>query len=153
MVVEVKMSGGPLLRAMIISVTFAIAAMALPARGERSDRHLFTEAQARGGAIDYAAYCVTCHGRDLRGPQLPLKGPAFTSLGKDTGMTLGQFFDFVVRDTPAGSLNSLSREQYVEIMAYIMQQNGYAAGTRPLSFARAMHLTTRVGEQPEPLHP
>lgn len=129
-----------------------LAALSVPAHGEIARRAFFTERQARLGEHQYGAYCSTCHGSDLRGPQLALKGPAFTSLGKDTGMTLGQFFDFVVRDTPAGSMTSLTHEQYVEIMAYIMQQNGYLAGSEPLRFERAMRLKDRIAEQPAVSH-
>jgi mono/diheme cytochrome c family protein len=122
------------------------ASISLPACGE-AGRGLYTTAQAELGAHQYAAYCVTCHGADLRGPQLPLKGPPFASLG-ETGMTLGQFFDFVVRDTPAGSMKSLTHEQYVEIMAYIMQQNGYASGNRALRFDEALRSKTKITAQP-----
>lgn len=133
--------------ATIVAAMLGIAAISLPARGEDSRPRLFTAQQARAGAHQYATYCATCHGTDLRGPQLPLAGPAFVSMGTDTGMTLGDFFDFIVRDTPAGSLNSLSHEQYVAIMAYIMQQNGYAAGSQPLRFERALALKARIAEQ------
>ena len=142
-----KMRTAATLAAMTILTAFA-----LPAHGETSSGGFFTERQARLGEHQYTAYCSTCHGSDLRGPQLALKGPAFVSLGKDTGMTLGQFFDFVVRDTPAGSMTSLTHEQYVQIMAYIMQQNGYIAGSKPLRFERAMHLKERIAEQPVPSH-
>jgi polar amino acid transport system substrate-binding protein len=130
-----------------VATLTVVTALSLPAHGATSPG-FFMEAQARSGAHQYMAYCATCHGTDLRGPQLALKGPAFVSLGKDTGMTLGQFFDFVVRDTPAGSMTSLSHEQYVEIMAYIMQQNGYVAGSRPLRFERALHLKELIAAQP-----
>ncbi len=132
----------------MLGVVAASAAISIPARGEPAAHGIFTEQQARAGARDYAAYCVTCHGADLHGPQIPLAGPSFVSLGRDTGMTLGQFFDFVVRDTPAGSISSLSHEQYVEIMAYIMQQNGYATGPRPLLFQQALDLKDRIAAQP-----
>jgi polar amino acid transport system substrate-binding protein len=132
-------------RAAAVLGALAWAAVSQPARGE-AGRALYTAAQAEMGAHQYAAYCVTCHGADLRGPQLPLKGAAFESLG-ETGMTLGQFFDFVVRDTPAGSMQSLTHEQYVEIMAYIMQQNGYASGDRPLRFDEALRSKTKITAQ------
>jgi mono/diheme cytochrome c family protein len=133
----------------IVAAALLVAALSLPARGEPSHQQTyFTARQAQAGAAEYGAYCAVCHGTNLAGPQIPLKGPAFASLGRDTGMTLGMFFNFLVRDTPAGSISSLSHEQYVEIMAYIMQQNGYAAGPQPLRFERAVHLNTLISEQP-----
>ncbi len=104
----------------------------------------FTDAQVGRGAHAYMAYCSSCHGVDLGGQQAPLRGPAFTSLGKDTGMTLGTFFDFIVRDTPGGGTSRLLHEQYVEIMAYLLAQNGYSPGATPLRFDEAMRLRTPV---------
>ncbi len=122
--------------ALAVSLCFGSEATARPQPADVA----FTGTQVALGAHAYTAYCSSCHGADLGGPQAPLRGPAFTSLGKDTGMTLGTFFDFIVRDTPAGSMNSLSHEQYVEIMAYLLAQNGYAPGPKPLRFADAMRL-------------
>lgn len=59
---------------------------------------------------------------------------------------MGTFFDFIVRDTPANSVASLPRRDYVEIMAYILRMNGYRPGTTPLRFARAMREETKIGE-------
>lgn len=111
-----------------------------------SNRKLYTFVQARAGERAYGTYCSACHGADLRGPQAPLVGPAFLSLGQDRGMTMGTFFDFIVRDTPANSIDRLPNRDYVEIMAYILMKNGYAAGTTPLAFDRAMHERTRIGD-------
>lgn len=61
-------------------------------------------------------------------------------------MTMGTFFDFLVRDTPANSVASLPNRDYVEIMAFILERNGYRAGASPLRFERAMHETTKIGE-------
>lgn len=61
-------------------------------------------------------------------------------------MTMGTFFDFIVRDTPANSLTSLPKNDYVEIMAYILRRNGYAAGPSPLRFERAMRERTKIGD-------
>ncbi len=107
----------------------------------------FTGAQVGLGAHAYMAYCSNCHGVDLGGPQAPLKGPAFTSLGKDTGMTLGTFFDFIVRDTPGGGTTRLTHDQYVEIMAYLLAQNGYSPSATPLRFDQAMRLRAPVAER------
>lgn len=128
-----------------ILVSFALALTF--AFGEASPRRTFyTFVQSRNGERVYTTYCASCHGADLRGPQAPLVGPAFLSLGHDRGMTLGTFFDFIARDTPANSIGSLPKRDYVEIMAYILRMNGYAAGTTPLSFDRAMRERTKIGE-------
>jgi hypothetical protein len=126
----------------VVACALALGTAALGAPRER----YFTSTQAADGARFYGTYCASCHGVDMRGPQAPLVGPAFTSLGSDGGMTLGTFFDFIVRDTPAGRVAPLPRGAYVAIMAYILQRNGYPAGTVPLTFERALHATSRIAD-------
>lgn len=128
-----------------ILISFAMALTF--AFGEASPRRTFyTFVQSQNGERVYGTYCASCHGVDLRGPQAPLIGPAFLSLGHDRGMTMGTFFDFLVRDTPANSMASLPNRDYVEIMAYILRKNGYPAGTTPLRFEQAMLERTKIGE-------
>ena len=128
-------------------VCFALGAAFTTGRAERAGgAGLYTTQQAAVGAREYATYCASCHGADLSGPQAPLRGPAFTSLGTDQGMSLATFFAFIVRDTPAGNMGSLSHEQYVAIMAFLLKENGYVAGSKPLRFGAAMHLTQRIAQ-------
>lgn len=127
-----------------IFVSFAV--LLTFASGEASaHRTFYTFVQARNGERVYNTYCASCHGVDLLGPQAPLVGPAFVSLGRDHGMTIGTFFDFIVRDTPANSIASLPKRDYIEIMAYILNRNGYAAGATPLKFEEAMREPTKIG--------
>ena len=117
------------------------------ASGKASDhRTFYTFVQAESGKRAYGTYCSSCHGVDLRGPQAPLVGPAFVSLGSDNHMSMGTFFDFLVRDTPANSIGSLSHRDYVEIMAYILKMNGYAPGRSPLRYDTAMRERTKIGD-------
>ncbi|GAC1311881.1 MAG: hypothetical protein NVS2B3_05810 [Vulcanimicrobiaceae bacterium] len=126
---------------------FLSFAMSLTIASGKASEHrtFYTFVQAESGKRVYGTYCSSCHGADLRGPQAPLVGPAFVSLGHDNHMSMGTFFDFIVRDTPANSIGSLPHRDYVEIMAYILKMNGYAAGTAPLRFERAMRESTMIG--------
>lgn len=136
---SVRLTQIGILVSFVIVLTFAFA--------QASQRHTFyTFVQAQNGERAYGTYCASCHGVDLRGPQAPLIGPAFLSLGHDRGMTMGTFFDFLVRDTPANSVASLPNRDYVEIMAYILRRNGYASGPAPLRFEQAMRERTKIGE-------
>ena len=140
--VSISLSGGMWVKV----AASAVAIVLLGAQGNESPREgLYSVHQAQAGRLAYGTYCSNCHGVDLMGPQAPLKGPAFLSLGRDNGMTIGTFFDFIVRDTPAGRVDSLSHDEYLAIMAYILSQNGYAAGRSPLRFERAMHERTLIG--------
>lgn len=130
-----------------IGIFFSFAMALTFAFGDASPhRTFYTLVQSQSGEHVYRTYCASCHGVDLRGPQAPLVGPAFISLGHDRSMTMGTFFDFIARDTPANSIGSLPQRDYVEIMAYILRMNGYSPGNTPLRFARAMHESTKIGE-------
>jgi mono/diheme cytochrome c family protein len=97
---------------------------------------LFTAAQARAGRVVYLADCASCHGAALQGISGPkLVGRDFA--GPEDGFTVGLVFTNLWEGTPAGAPDSLSRTDYVDVMAYLMQANGYPAGKRALTFDAA----------------
>jgi len=97
---------------------------------------LFTAAQAGQGAVDYGRYCASCHGGALQGLTGPkLVGQDFASAGDH--YSLGLVFTNLWEGTPAGAPDSLSRTQYVDIMAFLLLKNGFAPGPEPLTFDSA----------------
>ena len=80
-----------------------------------------------------------------------LKGESFTSLGTENGRSIGDFFRFMTTETPVGAGGSLSHRQYLEILTFILRENGYRPGTRPLTFDAALHSRTRISVQPTPI--
>jgi mono/diheme cytochrome c family protein len=116
-----------------VLVLFGLALAPLPAVGAPA---LFTAAQAVTGAGMYGQACAGCHGADLRGITGPaLVGTEFAA-AKD-GYTVGLVFNNIWESTPAGAPDSLSKTEYVDIMAYIMARNGLSAGDAALTFAGA----------------
>jgi len=92
----------------------------------------FQEAQAEQGHQLFNNYCAECHRPDLSGALGPaLKGSAF--LNKWTGKPLSALYHFEHSNMPANAPNSLPDAEYITITAYILQQNGYAAGSEPLN--------------------
>jgi len=110
----------------------------------RGRRHgppaLYTEDQAAKGATAYYQNCAMCHGPLLDG-QLggysgpALKGAAFADPSYD--FHVSDIFNFVAKLMPAATPGSLSQEQDVAIMAFLLKQNGYPAGSRQLTYAAA----------------
>lgn len=99
----------------------------------------YTAAQAAAGAKEYEANCASCHGADLEGRAGPaLTGPNLRTLAKHTHFTVGDMFASLAQQMPLNDPASLKHSQYVEIMAYILKQNGYSAGTKPLTYDGAM---------------
>ncbi len=110
----------------MISVLPAMAMAAAPPA-------LYTAAQATAGAPAYAANCAMCHGADLNGQSgPPLVGQAFAPAAN--GYTVGAIFSILEAQMPAAAPGSLTHDQYTAIMAYILQKNGYPAGSKALDF-------------------
>jgi mono/diheme cytochrome c family protein len=109
---------------------------------------LYTFEQARSGAREYAGHCARCHGATLDGALgSPLRGAAFTDLGREGNLHIGEFFHFMITETPVGEGGSLSHRQYVEILAYILHENDYRPGPYPLTFNAALHANDLIAAQ------
>lgn len=93
----------------------------------------FTAAQAQLGSTLYATHCAQCHGAALEpsDPAFPgLIGSAFRWAWNKR--TLFERFNRVRSAMPPGAAGSLSDEQYVAILAFVLHANGFPAGTHPL---------------------
>src|SRR5438477_4516041 len=93
---------------------------------------IFTPEQARRGKAEFDQTCSRCHNLALigseRGPAI--KGPAFLSHW-DKGTVADLFIK--IRDTmPEGGPGTLNEETKIDILSYILQQNGFPAGTQEL---------------------
>jgi len=88
----------------------------------------FTRAQSSAGESLYAQNCASCHGAQLTdgrfGP--PLRGESFA--GHWSGRSLAELFDFVKASMPPGRASPLGNEADAQLIAYLLDQNGVAAG-------------------------
>jgi mono/diheme cytochrome c family protein len=79
-----------------------------------------------------------CHGAQLEGGAgPPLTGPNLTTLGTKTHLSVGDMFTYIATNMPMNAPASLSKDEYVKILAYILKQNGYPAGSKPLTYQTA----------------
>src|SRR5262245_29167248 len=90
----------------------------------------FTSDQASGGKGEYDANCAACHGADLKG-SFPLAGEGF--IGGWRTRTTRDLFGLIQTTMPANNPGGLPEATYVNIIAYILQFNGIAPGTTPLT--------------------
>jgi len=105
--------------------------------GHESLPALFTLVQADSGKQKFSENCARCHGPALEGRAGPaLKGPNFASPKAD--FHVGDIFTILTHNMPASDPASLPQLDYVEIMAFLLQQNGYPAGNKALSYDEAM---------------
>ena len=94
---------------------------------------LFTAAQAERGRAVYRAECAACHGVRLDdGVAPPLAGEAFVHAWGRDDRTLDDLF-YITRTTMPRDGSSLAEEEYVELLAFILQRNGYPAGEEDLA--------------------
>jgi len=115
----------------------AIFSCALPSlssaqAGAAPEVGLYTSAQADQGKKLYATRCAACHGAYLEGVTAPpLAGQNFEKNWISTA-TMDDLF-FLMRTTmPLSMAKTLSAEQHAAVFAYVLQQNGYPAGDKPV---------------------
>ena len=97
------------------------------------ERGVYTQTQAKRGKASYGTHCAECHGGDLGGTSFgdgvpPLKRDDFM-----TGRNLKEVFDQVKRAMPFNAPGSLADNVYLDVLAYVLSENGYPAGQQELS--------------------
>lgn len=98
---------------------------------------LYTAAQADLGANKFKENCAVCHGPNLEGRAGPaLKGPNFASPAAK--FHVSDVFTILVHNMPASDPGSLAHDDYVQIMSFLLQQNGYPAGSKQLTYDEAI---------------
>lgn len=95
----------------------------------------FTEAQAKLGQAAYTKHCSECHGQDLAGDGYApgLKGPDFMT--NWNGLTVGELYDRIRVSMPPSDPNAVTPKEKVEIVAYLLKEAGFPAGTAELPSA------------------
>jgi len=106
---------------------------------------LFTASQAAKGGAAYARSCAECHGQDLEGKtSVALKGSRFISKWADGRHSVDDLYFVIRTQMPYGSPGTLSNEQYINIVAFVLQNNGYVSGNKELSASAASLKTTMI---------
>jgi cytochrome c5 len=99
---------------------------------------LYSTSQAARGRTAYMKGCAECHSADLSGHEYAgaLAGFGFQLKWQDA--SIAELFGRM-RSMPLGRPGSLERQEYLDILAYVLEQNGYPAGPNELT----MELATR----------
>jgi mono/diheme cytochrome c family protein len=110
---------------------------------------VYSEAQAARGRDVFNASCLRCHAADLSGTTAPaLKGDRFqTTFGNEP---IDRLF-LKIRDTMPPSFGTVLDDQVkLDVVTYILQTNGYPAGSGELKLASEDLATAQIlkkGEQ------
>jgi quinoprotein glucose dehydrogenase len=107
---------------------------------------LYTREQAERGRTVYEAHCAECHGSKLEGgTSAPLTGAAFIASWGKAALTLDDLYYIVRKTMPKDAAGSLARESYTDVVAYLLQQNGFPAGDKELTPDPEIMKTVRFG--------
>jgi len=129
-------AGAPSTHAGIANPLVVLAGYAAPASPGGPPPALYSAAQATQGAQKFADNCSQCHGDNLEG----LSGPALTGANfasEKAAFKVGDIFTILTNNMPATAPGSLAHDDYVQIMAFLLQKNGYPAGSSELKFDEA----------------
>jgi cytochrome c len=93
---------------------------------------VYSEEQAARGETAYRQACANCHGPELEGADMTpgLVGGVFTSNWND--LTLGDLYERIRVTMPLDKPGSLSRQQNVDLVAFLLKANQWPVGTTEL---------------------
>jgi mono/diheme cytochrome c family protein len=96
---------------------------------------VYTEAQAKTGQELYAKNCAECHGQDLGGDGFApgLKGPEF--MNNWNGLSVADLFERIRVSMPPNNPNAVTAKDKVDIVAYILKEDGFPSGKTDLPTA------------------
>jgi len=116
----------------IASLVIFQALILVSAQGKTTLDGVYSEAQAARGEKVYAGSCTSCHGDDLSGggQTPPLSGKEFNSDWND--LSMGDLYDRTHLSMPADKPGSLTPEQTVDVIAFLLKKGSFPAGQADL---------------------
>jgi S-disulfanyl-L-cysteine oxidoreductase SoxD len=108
----------------------------------------YTEAQAQTGAVAYEVSCAGCHEGDEPEANSP-KGSEFIERWREA--PLGFLYQFISTNMPGNKPGSLTEENYLDIVSYLLKANGYPAGVSELTVAKTSSVLLVGTDGPKPL--
>jgi S-disulfanyl-L-cysteine oxidoreductase SoxD len=135
---------------MVSSAIFVATLLETPtsSAGERPMDGVFTEIQASRGQSVFLKECSSCHARDMGGNErIPaLAGDTF--LRHWQGQLLEKLFTRIKLTMPQNSPQSLSDTDYIDIVAFLLQSNGFPEGGAELTPDSAILKKTAITAVP-----
>jgi mono/diheme cytochrome c family protein len=92
---------------------------------------IFTPAQLERGKAVYRADCATCHDATELGEAPSLSGDIF--MRNWEGHTVGRLYTKILEQMPANNVRSVSPSQKLDVLAYILHENGFPSGADDLT--------------------
>src|SRR5262245_37031630 len=126
---------------------------------------VYTAAQAANGQSEYDRSCRRCHASNLDGipdasllgdfvPRYSLRGADFIERWRED--TVQSLYTLVAsgmppRNEPRAAAAALNDRTYLDIVAYLLERNGFPAGDRELSLSELRSIRIQEKNGPKPL--
>lgn len=133
------------LLACAVGVWVAAAAGSAAQKQATTNDGVYTKTQADAAKEQFDKICADCHPFTVAGKKKPKDVP----LGEDpfydnwTGRPLSQMITTISLTMPNDGSAVVTEEEAADLVAYILQQNGFAAGSQPLTKATAAAVVER----------
>ena len=133
-------------------LSFAGAGAAVSAAGQENRTTVwdgvYTAEQAARGEAVYRSHCLGCHQADFSGTEeaSPLVGDPFMQAWRED--TVGNLYTRVRNLMPFDEPATLSDAAYLDSVAYLLQVNGFPAGSRELTAVRAADVRIEAEDGP-----
>jgi len=116
----------------IMALSLCVLHAQAPAESHSVWDGVYTEEQAKRGEPVYQKECAACHGPMLTGGESApaLAGGAFQA--NWNGLTLGDLFDRIRKTMPQSAPGRLTRQQNVDVLAFMLSINKFPAGKTEL---------------------
>jgi S-disulfanyl-L-cysteine oxidoreductase SoxD len=107
----------------------------------------YTREQSARGKAAYLEVCAKCHGETLSGGEgaPPLVGKDF--LKNWNGRTAGELLGVIIKTMPTDDPGSLSRRQYADLTAFVLNENEFPAGAKDLDSSPDASKDIRIEEK------
>ncbi len=134
------------LAAALVWCAAAVAAATGASSGQATTNDgIYSKAQADAAKAQYDKLCLSCHAfteATRKKPEDLLLGDE-PFLKKWEGKTIDELVSVITFTMPNDGSAVVSEEEALNLMAYVLQQNGYPAGAAPLTKARAAAVLAR----------
>jgi S-disulfanyl-L-cysteine oxidoreductase SoxD len=139
-----------------LTLSTALAgALTMHAAGRTVWDGVYTAAQAERGTVLYAEQCSRCHGDFLDGAGAGERVVALTGVTFEENWesaSLSDLFDTIARTMPRGAPGTMTGRQVLDVMAFLLQSNGYPGGATELTETAELASIDIVGRDgPRPL--
>jgi len=104
---------------------------------------VYSKEQATRGRATYDNKCSECHDGGSMGPEL--WGSGF--LSRWSNKSVHALYDVIAKSMPADAPGTLNENELLDVVAYVVQANGFPAGDTPLTTASGLETMMFVADK------